>query len=384
MFAFEADKKNYEDFKSTCAANNVSFVFTAVSNVDGEIMFSSSVGQFPYSGSIFEAEPLVFQKYPTMRFKSPEKVPCTTLDTFCKKEGISGIDLIYMDVQSAEATVLEGLHDIRPKVIYCETCAFKEYKSGMTEEAFDALMEGKGYHVIERLPGNTLYKYNDLKLEDIKIHCIGDSHVSVFNGMDKISENWPCPWDSIPYFSTYRLGPVLAYNLVTPGHHSMSNLFHILGGLPKESYVLLSFGEIDCRMHLIRQKEIQKKPLEALVQECVHRYFQTLLEVKNKGFKVIVWGIPGTSNVDCFELKDESTSPHYGTYVERNQAIRFFNNELSALCKTNGMYFLSIFEELVDEANRTKVEEYYMDLNHVGKKAMPLIIKKIKKLLSVR
>lgn len=47
------------------------------------------------------------------------------------------------------------------------------------------------------------------------IHCIGDSHVSLFSGFDAIAPYWPreAP-SSISVFKLYHLGPVLAYNLM--------------------------------------------------------------------------------------------------------------------------------------------------------------------------
>jgi hypothetical protein len=221
-----------------------------------------------------------------------------------------------------------------------------------------------------------------MKLEDIRIHCIGDSHVSVFTGKDTISKGWPCPQDSIQYFHTYWLGPVLAYNLYSVGHQSRLNLFNVLESISKSDYVMLCAGEIDCRMHLIRQKELQNKSLEEIVQECVCRYFQVILEIKNMGFKVIIWGVPGTANIDCFELKDKNTFPHYGTYKERNQATKIFNNKIEYLCKLNDVLFLSIFDDLIDDNGKTKITEYYMDEFHVSQKVMPLIISKLKNVLN--
>lgn len=230
-----------------------------------------------------------------------------------------------------------------------------------------------------------LWHIMENKLENITIHCIGDSHVSVFTGQDTISSGYPCAQDSISYFKTYRLGPVLAYNLCVAQHHSRIGLFDVLKTIPKNDYVMLCLGEIDCRMHLIRRlKESQNKSLKDVVCECVCRYFEVILEIKNMGFKTMVWGIPATSNVDCFELQNENVFPHYGSYQERNQAIRLFNNEIECLCKLNDVLFLSIFEDLVDENDRTKIDEYYMDTIHLGQKAMPLIVNKLKKVLNIK
>ena len=50
-------------------------------------------------------------------------------------------------------------------------------------------------------------------------HCIGDSHASFFSGRDRMCPKWPegDAKSRLPFFRYYRLGPVLAYNLGTPG-----------------------------------------------------------------------------------------------------------------------------------------------------------------------
>lgn len=43
------------------------------------------------------------------------------------------------------------------------------------------------------------------------IHCIGDSHVSFFGGLDRIQPVWPQRSDDrLPWFRTYHIGPALA------------------------------------------------------------------------------------------------------------------------------------------------------------------------------
>ena len=52
-------------------------------------------------------------------------------------------------------------------------------------------------------------------LKDENIYCIGDSHVSLFTGLNTIASYWPSKAISIlPQFSVFHLGPVLADNLV--------------------------------------------------------------------------------------------------------------------------------------------------------------------------
>jgi len=213
-------------------------------------------------------------------------------------------------------------------------------------------------------------------MKDIVIHCIGDSHVSVFTGKDTISDGYPCPNDSIPYFRTYRLGPYLAYNIGNENHEGHRKMLGILRGIPVGSHVLLSFGEIDCRRHAVRQAEIQKRDLSEIVTECAEVYFKAVLKVKSMGYTTMVWAAVPTCNFDNKKFVDGDSWGYYGTYVERNKATSLFNTTLKKLCKNNSIPFISIEDHLINSDYRS-VEDYFMDSCHLSSKCIPLIISKI-------
>jgi len=50
--------------------------------------------------------------------QKPKNVSCTRLDTYCKKNNITKIDYLCLDVQGAEQIVLEGLGDMLSTVKY--------------------------------------------------------------------------------------------------------------------------------------------------------------------------------------------------------------------------------------------------------------------------
>jgi hypothetical protein len=74
------------------------------------------------------------------------------------------------------------------------------------------------------------------------IHCIGDSHVMVFTGVDEIKENN----DSLPFFRTHWIGPRTAFNIID----KTDTISRIIKSNVKEGDdILFCFGEIDCRAH---------------------------------------------------------------------------------------------------------------------------------------
>ena len=130
------------------------------------------------------------------------------------------------------------------------------------------------------------------------IHCIGDSHTSFFSGSNRIQPIWPKESNNkIPLFRTYHIGPTLAYNLCNSGTHTngREKLFKIIEGINKNDFVLLSFGEIDCRVHIAKQAYLQNKSIDDIIKECVKRYFSVILKIKDFGYKIILWGVIPTS-----------------------------------------------------------------------------------------
>ena len=230
----------------------------------------------------------------------------------------------------------------------------------------------------ENLPGEQNALTRDATSEKRIIYCIGDSHVSFFSGDDTIQPLWPARSDdAIPFFRSFRLGPVLAYNLCKTGTTTKGReaLLDVLKAIPSGSMVLLCFGEIDCRAHLLKQGIQQRRSLGSVVSECVDRYFGVIQEIGAMGYQPVVWNaIPSTTRDDMHSL---ANFPVYGTCLERNRITRLFNQYLKILTEMNGIPFISVFDELVDEHGLTRAEYYQQERIHLSQKAMPLTIQKL-------
>ena len=210
-----------------------------------------------------------------------------------------------------------------------------------------------------------------------RIICIGDSHASFFSGMDRIQPEYPCPAKNmIQALESVRLGPVLAYSLHKNGttNKGREKLFEKIRECDRDtSSILFCFGEIDCRNHLLKQSEENKRSLEDVVGECVAKYFDVILEIKNMGFEVLVWNVIPTSS-----LNQNPEYPHYGSHVQRNRCTRYFNSYLGEYCRKNGIVFIDIFDKLVRRDNHTR-EYFFFDGIHLGQLAMPYFIGRIKR-----
>lgn len=219
------------------------------------------------------------------------------------------------------------------------------------------------------------------------IHCIGDSHVSFFSGEDKVQPLWPeKSTDKIPLFKTYRIGAVLAYSLSKyntklKGREIVSVLLD--RGIPEEqrsiapkSNVLFCFGEIDCRAHFMKQSEMQGRPVDEIVEDCVEGYVDFIKGYHQLGYNILIWG-PIPSAVDG--VKNNEEFPFYGTNEERNRITKKFNESLKIKLSSINVPLVSIFESLVNEKGLTN-PIYYRDSIHLSQRAMPLALSEFEKL----
>lgn len=203
------------------------------------------------------------------------------------------------------------------------------------------------------------------------IYCIGDSHVSMFSGEDGIIKS--SIWSTYDKFNIYIKGPDLAYTMLD----KLDKINDILKTVPLESYVLLCFGEIDCRAQFIKQSKKLEKKIEDIITECSERYIEFVKIVQKKGYKIILWGVTPCvveqphwyyyeKNLNVFDCP-------CGSYKERMYCKKYFNNILEHKSKENNMLYLSIWDEIVNEEITKK--EYFLDDIHLdSKKVLPLII----------
>ena len=207
------------------------------------------------------------------------------------------------------------------------------------------------------------------------IYCIGNSHANFFVGEIpsktsgwSLNPNWPS-------FCSRSIGAVLAYNF------KENYLPRVLGHLNEVSfsnndYLLLAVGEVDCRWHLPYQANKQERDIEDIVKECVDRFFESIIELEDKGYKVIGWGGHPSTNAPG---NDGGGSPIYKDVLTRNNTSLLWNDYLKHLCDKNGIPFISIVRQLINDDGTTKMENFG-DFCHLDtEKVMPLVISEMKK-----
>ena len=194
-------------------------------------------------------------------------------------------------------------------------------------------------------------------LKEPLIHVVGDSHVVPFRG-------------SMPFLA-HHLGAATAYNLNRKNNTTRSNeqLFKVIDKLGKKDIVMLSFGEIDCRIHIYYQhkKSNGKYSIDELIERTVTNYGEVMAQLKERGVNFCVYCVSPATKVG-----NEYKYPFYGTPEIRSQINRAFNEKLRAFCEKNGYTFIDIYDWVSDK-NGLMLEEYAGDDIHLNKKAVRLV-----------
>lgn len=214
-----------------------------------------------------------------------------------------------------------------------------------------------------------------------KILVAGDSH-SVILGANVLGRD-PSSVSQLPGVDVLHLGPSLAYTL--PMQSSLNAGGKLLGYLltnpDRYDAVMLCFGEIDARAHLIKQAVLQGITLSAVVDKLVDQYFRYVdLLTARTGLPVFIWG-PVGSMPDGADFYNPDF-PTVGCERERNHATVLFNRQLAWRCDAHPMaHYVSISDRLIDEDLCTR-SEFYEDGVHLNRKGMHLAFREIRKRFS--
>jgi len=210
------------------------------------------------------------------------------------------------------------------------------------------------------------------------ILVIGDSHSSFFGGTETILPFQAAAPLRGPVFEVHHVGPGLAASLVEreSENNTRAKALNALRGRDPATTraVILCFGEIDCRFHIVRRAGSDafgnKTRLRRSIEVTAHRYLSFVLEVALAGFRPIIFGPIATT---LLRYEPPYEWPTLGSTVERNEVTRELNDMLCTLSMPHRIDFISIFECLIDHTLQTR-NEFYFDGVHLGRAAWPLFV----------
>lgn len=214
--------------------------------------------------------------------------------------------------------------------------------------------------------------------EKPKIILFGNSHVSAFSGKDMIIQEYPQTFESEDFtYVCNRLGPCTAYNFFWTPKYYPTVLRTLDANAFRNDTICLLLGEIDCHVHIGLNAEKSSRPLDECIEEVVDRYMLCLLDLKHRGYKVLVIAVQPASTCGPSTNPD---GPVYGDFAFRNRLTRKFNALLEQTCKIHRFLFCSIFDKLmIDDV--TPSTDIFMDYVHLrGSVVRPMFEQELKKL----
>jgi len=194
------------------------------------------------------------------------------------------------------------------------------------------------------------------------IHVIGDSHVGAFKGKRG--------------FVVYHIGAATAHNLVKENSLSDSNrkLFKIVNTINKRDIVLLSFGEIDCRIHIYYQHEKNNgnRAIRDLIEDTVANYGKVLRTLHDTGLNVIVYGVPPVAGV-----RNEYRYEFYAPPEVHAVINSMFNESLKGFCRQHGYPYIDVHSRF-SNGGGYMLDEYARDEIHLNGGVVDFVKREIK------
>tara|TARA_Y100000389_G_scaffold312_1_gene293 strand:+ start:13495 stop:14190 length:696 start_codon:yes stop_codon:yes gene_type:complete len=229
------------------------------------------------------------------------------------------------------------------------------------------------------------------------IYIVGDSHVSVFSGVD-LSKNGlrhmqpefgTCYTlsqgqlrnviskfeQNIPHFLAIKVGSHTAYNSI----NKVQKIEQVIKEykINKNDYLFLSFGQIDIQNHLVKNSIKNNVSLSDTIDNCIERYGKTIKYLKSNypDLRLGIYTPPATS-IGCGNNPIISTKES----IKINNITFEFNEKLKILANKLNILYKDISTNLVLDNGLTD-NKFVLDDIHLSQEAMPLIMKEFKDLI---
>lgn len=223
------------------------------------------------------------------------------------------------------------------------------------------------------------------------ITCIGDSNTMFFAGAERLrfiryrrSAFWKPHWinrglDLLPCFRAFHVGPATAWKAGDPGSSTRAReKIEIL--LKKDvkpgSRVLLSFGEIDCRIHMAKAV-LAGKSIDEMVSKTAAKYIKLPRSLADRGFRPIVWAPPQI--IPKEEKLGSPTFPFIGPWTLRRDITLAYIGKLREECAKSGIPIASITGLYHDPMEKPE-RDLFHDGTHLSQRLMPLTLAELEKI----
>jgi hypothetical protein len=227
--------------------------------------------------------------------------------------------------------------------------------------------------------------------EDFEVvHCVGDSNTTFFAGAERLRfiryrrqgllrVRWinRC-LDLLPLFRTYHLGPTTAwkagdYGSSTRAREKLEILLR--KDIRPPARILLSIGEIDCRVHISRSV-LAGQPVATLVERTAEKFVKLPLWLRSLGYRPVVWGPPQIVPKD--ENLSSPTFPFIGPLEHRRDIIYAYIDRLQDHCARHDIPCVCLTGLYHPPAERIPLD-FFCDGVHLSQRLMPLALQELER-----
>ncbi len=220
--------------------------------------------------------------------------------------------------------------------------------------------------------------------------CLGDSNTMFFAGAERLrfiryrrSGFWKPHWinrglDLLPCFRVFHVGPATAWKAGDPGSSTRSReKIEILlrKDLRPGSPVLLSFGEIDCRIHMAKAV-LAGGRIDEVVEKTAAKFVRLPQAIAARGFRPVVWGPPQIIPKD--QALSSPTFPFLGPWELRRDITYAYIASLREHCAKAGIPFVAL-AGLYHPPERKADKALFHDGTHLSQRLMPLALTELQK-----
>jgi FkbM family methyltransferase len=165
VYAFEPVEHLYSQLiQNTSSFPNVKCFKVALNEFDGKAEMHLSSGDSDGSSSLLKPK-IHLEDHPNVFFHEIIEVECLTLDTWAEKNNVDKIDMLWLDMQGSELSMLKASEKIfhTVSVIHSEVSLKETYEGVEHYEVYKHFLLGHGYKVVkEAIPrgfdmGNVLF-----------------------------------------------------------------------------------------------------------------------------------------------------------------------------------------------------------------------------------
>jgi len=289
------------------------------------------------------------------------------------------IILDYKDDLSERISILNNLVKSENKVIYLQAMtnlAIITYLRYQFDESRDLLARSKeiqnlnnsvlnnekNYHIYlskilhDENFNNKAFVHKTIK----KLFVIGDSH-SLSSHALNINV-----WGETFHCEAFLIKGCKQWDLAKDGSNQFKNkLYSVFKRIPNKSDVLLSIGEIDCRLDsgIIKfRKKYPGKSIDDIIENTINRYFKYISELNKNFYHNLIF-----QTVPCPILETNSVSKDDNKLL--NYVIKSFNNYLKLKTKELQYKYLDL-HTLTDRGDGFSNNMHHIDAHHLSRQAM--------------